>query len=937
MKRFFLFVSLLAATVSAGAQVIENDPDFRIGKLANGMTYYLYHNENPAGCADFYIAHNVGALQEEDNQNGLAHFLEHMAFNGTRHYPDKELLNFLAKEGVRFGYNVNAYTSRTETVYNIDKVPLVRESFVDSVLMILHDWSCDILCEQEALDAERGVISEEWRLSDDQRWRMSQKQTGLVYKGGKHPKRTVLGTLDIINGFRREEILDFYDKWYRPDMQAIIVVGDFDVDAMESKVKGMFSDITMPDNPPQKAASYLPPRRDGILIENMTDPAVKFQVVKVMYKQQYPSKAQVKEESYIKDNFYRNIVTSVLSDRLRDRQKEKNSPVQSSVLVTSELKPDYYLSLFTISPKKNNDYLSALDFTLTEVRRLVEFGISEEEFDVAKFNLENRNHINQEVQSVEKTNDKYVKICIENFLRNKPCITPEKYREIQKKVFSELSFDEVKAYPARMFVESEEIISNCMNEKEVDKAPSNEQILATVETVNTKSVTPLYLKYPKMDLKVDAAPGKIISRKALTKEGVEKLTLSNGATVFVRYCDTVKNNIHLSMSCRFSGGYNRLDQEKIAASEFAISYLRRFSGYRNIGRLNFKNYPAIADINSFVSAKENSSSLAFATSAKKMEDAFRCLHLQIMDPYFSTERDLKKFSAEKLKNLGQPLTSRTKFDIDNEVAEFGPHPWLVEVDSAAVNAVDMAFVKDVFTRLYGDVKSMTLYVCTDASREQIEDYICKYVASINRDYPYALAKIKPIRPTFKGIKEFTRTEKPVNAPLCKISYNFSTTIKKNTFNRVTVEIFDYLMSARYLDLIREKRGGAYHAGLATTVGGNPKTPIIASVDFQTRPQLREILLNDVKEEMGRMSENGPSGQEMDVAKKYFSKAHAERRKLVDNSTGHMLDELEDLVENGKDYGYDYNEVLSSIKASDIQKLAGKLLNGNIYVSVYSEE
>lgn len=937
MKRFFLILAAFALAHSANAQVIENDPGFRIGKLRNGMTYYLYHNENPARCADFYIAHNVGALQEEDNQNGLAHFLEHMAFNGTKHYPDKELLNFLAKEGVRFGYNVNAYTSRTETVYNIDKVPLVRESFVDSVLMILHDWSCDILCEQEALDAERGVISEEWRLSDDQRWRMSQKQTGLVYKGGKHPKRTVLGTLDIINGFKREEILDFYDKWYRPDMQAIIVVGDFDVNTMETKVQRMFSDITMPDNPPQKAASYCPPRRDGILIENMTDPAVKFQVVKVMYKQSYPDKEQVKSEYYIKDNFYRSIVTSVLSDRLRDRQKEKNSPIQSAVLVTSELKPDYYLSLFTISPKKNNDYLSALDFTLTEVRRLVEFGISEEEFEVAKFNLETRNHINQEVQEAEKTNDKYVKICIENFLRNKPCVTPETNREIQKKVFSELTFDEVKAYPAKMFVASEQIISNCMNEKEVDKAPTKEQIMATVEQVNAKSLAAHYIQYPKMDMRIAAAPGMITGRKALKKEGVEKLTLSNGATVYVRYCDSVKSNIHLSMICRFNGGYNRFDQNRIAASEFALSYLRRYSGYRGIGRMSFKNYPALADINSFVSAKENSSSLAFTTNARKMEDAFRCLHLQITDPYFSTERDLKKFSAEKLKNLGQPLTNRAKFDIDDEVEAFGPHPWLVEVDSAAVNAVDLPFVKDVFTRLYGDTKAMNLYICTDASREQIEDYVCKYVASIQRDYPYTLAKVKPIQPTYKGTKEFTRTEEPVNAPLCKISYNFSTTIKKNTFNRRTIEIFDYLMSARYLDLIREKRGGAYHAGLATTVGGNPKTPIIASVNFQTRPELREILLNDVKEEMERMSQSGPTEQEMEVAKKYFAKAYAERQKLKSNSTGHMLDDAEAWIEHGIDYDYDFDVVLSKIKASDIQKLATKLLKGNIYISVYSEE
>ena len=217
-----VFITAVLPVTGRAQTVIPDDPELIKGRLENGLTYYIRHNENPAGCADFYIVHNVGSLQEEDNQNGLAHFLEHMAFNGTRHYPDQEILNFLAKDGVRFGYNVNAYTNRTETVYNISSVPLVRESFVDSVLMVLHDWSCDISCEPEALDAERGVISEEWRRKDEPRLRMSAKQNELVYKGSKHAQRSVIGTLEVINGFKPHEILDFYHRWYRPDLQAIV-------------------------------------------------------------------------------------------------------------------------------------------------------------------------------------------------------------------------------------------------------------------------------------------------------------------------------------------------------------------------------------------------------------------------------------------------------------------------------------------------------------------------------------------------------------------------------------------------------------------------------------------------------------------------------------------------------------------------------------------
>ena len=289
---FTFLMMVLSGTASANEGVqdgkIPQDKDVVIGRLENGMTYYIWHNEKPKGCADFYIVHNVGALQEEDNQNGLAHFLEHMAFNGTKHFPDKELFGFLSKEGVRFGANINAYTSRNETVYNLSSIPLVRESFIDSVLLVLHDWSTDISCELEALNAERGVISEEWRRRDDSRTRMAMKQNALIYRGSKQAQRSVIGTLEVINNFKREEILDFYDKWYRPDLQAIVIVGDIDVREMEKKVKSCFSDIPARENPAPKEA-FMVPDLEEPLMEDMTDSQIKYQTLKVIHRQKFPS------------------------------------------------------------------------------------------------------------------------------------------------------------------------------------------------------------------------------------------------------------------------------------------------------------------------------------------------------------------------------------------------------------------------------------------------------------------------------------------------------------------------------------------------------------------------------------------------------------------------------------------------------------------------
>ena len=315
MKRICLCLAALICSFCLFSQPIASDPEFKVGKLSNGLTYYLCHNEIPAGTAEFYIAHNVGALQEEDNQNGLAHFLEHMAFNGTRHYPDKRILEFLADEGVRFGYNVNAFTSKTETVYNLSNVPLVREGFIDSVLMVLRDWSCDISCEQKALDDERGVISEEWRLGDDSRSRMANQQTNLIYRGSKQAERNVIGTLEVINGFKRQEILDFYHKWYRPDLQAIIVVGDFDADEMERRIRRIFSDIPAAVNPEPKG-TYIPPAMTEPLFEDMTDPEIRYQAFKAIYRQDNPYKLH-SDESYFKDELCSYVITSNPTSTLR--------------------------------------------------------------------------------------------------------------------------------------------------------------------------------------------------------------------------------------------------------------------------------------------------------------------------------------------------------------------------------------------------------------------------------------------------------------------------------------------------------------------------------------------------------------------------------------------------------------------------------------------
>ena len=241
---------LPAVAVAQQMPPIPVDTTVRIGKLPNGLTYYIRHNEYPKGQAEFFIAQKVGSILEEDNQRGLAHFLEHMCFNGTKNFPGNQVVSWLETKGVKFGQNLNAYTSVDETVYNISNVPTADVAVQDSCLLILHDWACDLLLEDAEIDKERGVIHQEWRRSMVGQMRILENLLPKVYPNSRYGYRLPIGTMEVVDNFPYSALRDYYKTWYRPDQQGIIVVGDIDVDRIEAKIKEMFSHIEMPADAP---------------------------------------------------------------------------------------------------------------------------------------------------------------------------------------------------------------------------------------------------------------------------------------------------------------------------------------------------------------------------------------------------------------------------------------------------------------------------------------------------------------------------------------------------------------------------------------------------------------------------------------------------------------------------------------------------------------
>ena len=917
-KRLIMLIAAITSCMAAFGQQIPDDPGTTVGKLENGLTYYLRHNTENQGCADFYIIHNVGALQEEDNQNGLAHFLEHMAFNGTERYPDKTILEFLQKDGVRFGYNVNAYTSKTETVYNISKVPLVRKTFVDSVLFILHDWSCAISCDQDALDAERGVISEEWRRKDEPRALMAELQSNMIYKGAKHTKRNVIGNLDIINGFKRQEILDFYHKWYRPDLQAIAVVGDINVDEIEERVKAIFSGIPAQENPAQKETYPIPAIKEP-RFENMLHPMVKVNTLKITHRQPYPAYEERNDTSFYKDMVLRQIATEILKERFNRETAKDGCPAKHVAVVTNKMSSDFYTTMFTISPKNDDMQEKCLELYARELKRVLDHGFSADELMSAKFQAQRKI---QNGQHEDVKDEEWVKSCIEHFLRGEALISPGDKKEIQAMMVAEATTAEVYEYLEKMFKDSEKIYSYTIDQKKQDILPSEERMKEILAHVNAVPVQPAYPEFRKINLDAKYTPAE-----------------RNGIAPQIRRMkvEPVKASNHMALKAVFNTGFRALPKDRMESARAAAAYIERNFGFRNYSRKDLRDSPETGNINMTMKVDRDESTITVTCGKEDVEKAIKMLYLTMTEPYFDTAKNLERFKDSQVKALKKERSDKSIYDEEHRRMRFGNHPWRQEVTADHYADIDMDLVKDVFRRSFCNYGMLTIYVCDDLGNEEMEN-LQKMVAALPVDKAdmAQMGQKHASWPLYRGRHRHMKQHKLQTVPKSEVNLSFKYELKLKNEEFVILDILDYVMDSRCMNRIREERGGTYHVSFSTEIFPQGKVAE-SSITFQTRPEMTDILVQDAQELMEEMAKGGPTEEEFENARKYLSKHHHEaavrnRDNLIKKLEGYMMKEL-----YGVDSQTDYIRMLEKIKRKDIKKMAKKIVKGDSMLSVYTEK
>ena len=331
-KRIFfaaaLFVVSATAMMAQQLPPIPQDEKVRVGKLDNGLTYYIRNNNWPEHKANFYIAQRVGSIQENDDQRGLAHFLEHMAFNGSEHFPDSTLLEYTRSLGVEFGSDLNAYTSIDQTVYRICNVPTTRATAVDSCVLILKDWSNGLTLDSKEIDKERGVIHQEWQMGEGPGQRMYQKILPKLYPGCKYGERLPIGLMEIVDNFEPDVLRAYYHKWYRPDNQAIIVVGDVDVDRVEALIKDLWKGVVVPADAAQVVPEQVPDNAEAIYIFEK-DKEQQYSIVNIMMKHDPVKDEEKGDMGYLLDQYAKQVISMMLNLRLQRMTKTWRLSLQS--------------------------------------------------------------------------------------------------------------------------------------------------------------------------------------------------------------------------------------------------------------------------------------------------------------------------------------------------------------------------------------------------------------------------------------------------------------------------------------------------------------------------------------------------------------------------------------------------------------------------------
>ena len=898
---------------------IPVDPDVRIGKLDNGLTYYIRHNNWPENRAEFYIAQKVGSIQEDDDQRGLAHFLEHMAFNGSKHFKGNELLRWCESIGVKFGTDLNAYTSIDQTVYNISNVPTTREGIVDSCLLILWDWADGLLLEKEEIEKERGVIHEEWRLRTDAQSRMLERDLPKLYPNSKYGHRWPIGLMEIIDNFERPFLQSYYEKWYRPDNQGIIVVGDVDVDKVEQKIKDMFSQIVLPENPAKVTTYPVPDNAEPIFVIDK-DKEQQYNLVQMMMKHEAFPDSLKGTMAYLLTDYMKDAALSMLNDRLKEYAQKPESPFLQAFARDGEYLLSKTVDAFNlIYLPKDGQAEASLEAVLTEARRAAEFGFTPTEYN--RFKADYQSNLDKQYSNKDKRfNRQFVNQYVQHFLANEPIPSIDYTYETMKQIVPVIPIDAVNALIKELVSQNDSnlVLLNFNNEKEGATYPTEDGFKKALAAARAAKIE-AYVDNVKDEPLMTTLPKKGSIKKETKSDklgGYTELELSNGVKVVLKKTDLKKDQVIL----RGEGfGGSALYGEKDFANTNMFDDVIEASGLGNFSHNELEKALAGKIASASLSMSSYRQNISGSSTPKDVETMLQLVYL-----YFTNiNKDQKSYDN---------LMQTTEVSLKNRLLQ--PENVFQDSVSATLNChnprfrpLEVADLKNVnYDRILQIAKERTanaaayeFTIIGNFDEATIRPLIEQYIASLPAQKKVEKSKMIDTDFTGKVVNSFKHKAETPKA--LAIMNWYSKDMPYTLENSVKATMAGQILQMEYLKKIREDASAAYTVGAGAGVSRNDfETQAYIVAQCPMKPEKGDIALQIMRDEVNAMAKTCDADK-LQKVKEYLLKNLGDQRK----QNGYWLGRINNWRKYGLDLDTDYEKVVNAQTVESISAFVAELL------------
>ena len=926
MKRVWSLLMLLVMilTTSVTAQTkLPADQNVRIGTLPNGLTYYIRHNEQPKGRADFHIAQAVGAILEEDNQNGLAHFLEHMAFNGTKHFPDKDLINYFELNGVNFGGNINAYTSLDETVYRLSDVPTAREGLVDSALLVMHDWAVAISLIDAEIDNERGVIREEWRTGANAMRRMWRESNKIKYAGSQYAKRDVIGDTAVINNFTYQALRDYYHKWYGPDLQAIVVVGDIDPDAIEEKIKSLFMDVPARQNRGERPIYTLPANTNPI-VSIVQDAEAQQTRIEMEFKHEPLSpEYRLSVEGYNMGILNR-LVSSIMGYRFEEITAKPDASFIAAYVGYGELNKSTD-ALRAIAIPKDGQETKAMEDMMIQLEKLDRYGVTNAELERAKTEL---------LTSFEKSfnernnvkNITYAREYIRNYLDNEPIPGIETEYEIVKALMPMVTTTMLNELVSNQITEENMIISFMAPEKEGIKLPDAAQAVDYWKSVQTAEIAAPVEETITRNL-VDKAPkaGKIKKVTQNASLGTTEWLLSNGVKVVIK--PTTFKQDEILMTSYSAGGYSLVSDIAQLPSAVLACDVVEANGIGDFSYIDLQKVLTGKRVSLTPSMSQYSEGMRGSSTVKDLETLLQLIYLYQNSPRQDDESYAALMSMLQSALANRDSNPKQAFYDSIQTTMSCHNPRTILFDLNTLTQVNQQTALQIYKERFSNAADFTFFFTgnIDPNDKATQKLICTWLGGMKTNKSRETWKDDGIRmPKGIVVNMFTR-DMQINTASNRIVYNG--TMAYTMQNRLVMRAISDILSIRYLESIREKEGGSYGVGTSGYVSDEPIQQAVLLMQFDTDPDKQERLVKIIHKEVDDILRDGPRADDLQKVKESMLKDFEEN---IETNNYWQRSILSNYYLNHMNYVESYCETVRNITPEVIVGVLSTLVSqGNI--------